>query len=148
MTIKSLHVHALPNEKAPMKSINTIYQMLGQLERKESSLVDFSISAFAAFSFFRLAAPLSYRRCLIFRAYQTLPEFYLSLTIKISLLRIYFPMFCQDRAVQTNSGRPLTTPVSEKFSARSKTKGSSHTIGKKKIILRDRGAPFVPRGPG
>ena len=34
----------------------------GTARKKESSLVDFSISAFAAFSFFRLAAPLSYRR--------------------------------------------------------------------------------------
>ena len=32
----------------------------GTARKKESSLVDFSISAFAAFSFFRLVAPLSY----------------------------------------------------------------------------------------
>ena len=28
MTINSLHVHALPNEKAPMKSINTNYRLV------------------------------------------------------------------------------------------------------------------------
>ena len=54
----------------------------------------------------------------------------------------FFPHVRQDCAVQTNSGR---LAVSEKFSARSKTKGSSHTIGKKKVFLGIAG-PLLCRG--
>ena len=124
-------------------------QMLGQLERKnrvllvsQSQLLQYSVS-FVWQHHFRIDAA-----CFIFRAYQTLPGFHLSLTIKIQYILYdeFFSHVCQDCAVQTNSGR---LAVSEKFSARSKTKGSSHTIGKYIYInLRDRGAPFVPRGPG
>ena len=105
-------------------------QMQGQLERKnrvllvsQSQLLQYSVS-FVWQHHFRIDAA-----CFIFRAYQTLPGFHLSLTIKIQYILYdeFFSHVCQDCAVQTNSGR---LAVSEKFSARSKTKGSSHTIGK------------------
>ena len=50
----------------------------------------------------------------------------------MSYYEFFFPHVREDCAVQTNSGR---LAVNEKFSARSKTKGSSHTIGKKYIFL-------------
>ena len=89
--------------------------------------------------------------CFIFRAYQTLPEFYLSLPLKYNKFSTtnFFPMCV--RVVQYLSiiylwQYRLTVAVREKFSARSKTRGSSHTIGKK--ILRDRGARgSVPPNP-
>ena len=58
---------------------------------------------------------------------QTLPEFYLSLKYyKYSTTIPFASGLC--------SQYRLTVAVSEKFCARSKTKGSSHTIGKKKFL--------------
>ena len=84
----------------------------------------------------------------IFRTYQTLPEFYLSLTIKYNKFSIttnFFSHVCQDCAVQTNSGR---LAVSENSVLDRRRKGRRTQLEKIYIILRDRGAPFVPRGPG
>ena len=62
----------------------------------------------------------------------------------MSLLRIFFSHVREDCAIQINSER---LAVSEKFSARWKTKGSSHTIGKKYYSQGSRGNEPPPPPP-